>query len=1389
MAEEVIEGFQLSKQQKHLWLTQSEGGGAFLSQCALLLEGELDEAALRRAVSTLVSDYEILRTSFHSLVGMDVPVQVIAEGAPPFEFDARDLSGLPAPEAEAEYERLCEAERRPFDVRRPSLLRVALLKLAADRRVLLVTQPALCADAASLVQLASKLAGRYASCAAGEEPADEPVQYVDYSEWRHELSEAEGGEGRQEYWRRELSAARAAPPVVLPFARSSGGDDAVSRPAQAFEPRAQAFELSGDAARLVEEVAGREGVSVEALTLACWQTLLWRLTGEPEIVVGRLCDGRRIKHLRECLGLLGEYLPLRTRFDARFRFVDVLRQVGAAAEAGYAQQEYFSSDLPAEAGAARPAARLRLPVMFDYLEWPAPQTAGGARFSLRRIHTQTDRYQLKLSVVRGPAGLGFRMHYDPAAYDPDAVARFAGEFKALLESVVARPSVTVAEPEVLGEDERRLLAAWNETAADYRRDVTLQRLFEEQAARTPDAAAVVFREEQLSFRELNERANRVAHYLRRLGAGTETPVALCVGRSVEMVVGLLAVLKAGGCYVPLDAGQPPQRLAFMLEDAGAPLVLTVSALAPLLPGRGERVVCLDECGEALAQESAENPAPVAGPDNLAYVIYTSGSTGRPKGVMIRHRAAVNLLAALGGAVYARRPAPLRVGMNAPLAFDASVKQWVQMLAGHTLVVVPEEVRAGGDELLAYAAAHRIDALDCTPSQLRLMMTSAAWQSGQGPLPSLMLVGGEAIDGATWAQLGAQERVEFYNVYGPTECTVDATAARLGDAGPTPNIGRPISNVRVYVLDAGMRPVPVGVAGELYIGGDGLARGYLRRPGLTAERFIPDPFSAEPGARLYRTGDLARFLPGGEVEFLGRVDHQVKVRGFRIELGEIEAALVKQKSVREAVVMAREDAPGDVRLVAYVVGERRYLPRIDGRARYQLPNGLAVVHQNRNETDYLYHEIFEQQTYMRHGVELPEGACVFDVGANIGLFSLFVATHCRRPRVYAFEPIPPIFDTLRLNAELYGENVRLFRHGLSDKPGSSSFTYYPRYSMMSGLSEYAHADEDVEVVKRYLVNQQQAGDAGADVLIEHADDILAGRFEGEVYQAQLQTLSHVIRAEKVERIDLLKIDVQRAELDVLKGIADDDWGKIRQVVMEAHADAGAEGGGPLGEITALLESRGFTVVAEQDETLRGTDRYNVYASRDAERMRVAGAAGGRALPVTAAEPEPLLSAGALREALRAALPEYMIPSAYVVLDELPLTRNGKVNREALPRPDEQAAGASANFVAPETRMERTVAKIWQEALRVERVGSNDNFFELGGHSLLIAQVHGRLVAELGRDIPMAAMFQHPTVGTLARYLSQERSEPRSLQGVQERAARQKEAMSRQQRTGRKVNADV
>lgn len=638
----------------------------------------------------------------------------------------------------------------------------------------------------------------------------------------------------------------------------------------------------------------------------------------------------------------------------------------------------------------------------------------------------------------------------------------------------------------------------------------------------------------------------------------------------------------------------------------------------------------------------------------------------------------------------------------------------------------------------------------------------------------MLIGGEAMDHDTRKSLSAQTGGTCYNVYGPTECTVDATVSRIDGSHASPVIGKSIGNTEAYVMNSASRLLPVGVAGELHIGGTGVGRGYLRRPDLTAEKFIPHPFSKNPGARLYRTGDLARRLPDGNIEFLGRLDHQVKIRGYRTELGEIEAALAAHESVRDAVVVAREDEPGVARLVAYVVPHRSHLGEIEGRIRYRLPNGMAIVHQNRHETDYLYEEIFEKQIYLKHGLSLPEDACVFDVGANIGMFTLFVIQQCPRARIYSFEPIEPIYETLRFNAELYGPQVKSFPFGLSREKKTETFTFYPQYSMMSGQAAYADRSGDVEVVKEYMRRQEQNGAPDMSALIEHADDLLAERFRVQTYQSQLKTLSEVMHAEKVERIDLLKIDVQRAELDVLNGIDDGDWEKIGQVVMEVHDGKGTQNEGRVAEIISLLESRGFTAVAEQEDELQGTDRYNLYAVRQGVTQHNKQT---DSLVNTAIHAAAVLTESELREFLQQQLPAYMIPASFVLLDKLPLTRNGKVDRSALPAPESLRPDLKASYVAPQTQIERTIAAIWQQALHVDNVGVNDNFFELGGHSLLMVQVHSKLRATFEKEISMVDLFKHPTIKSMAKHLSRKDDHQPSYEKARDRAEKQKEVLSR------------
>ncbi|MGZ3460503.1 MAG: non-ribosomal peptide synthetase, partial [Archangium sp.] len=674
-------------------------------------------------------------------------------------------------------------------------------------------------------------------------------------------------------------------------------------------------------------LCGREGVTPFMALLAAFQVLLHRYSGQDDICVGTPIAGRDRSELEELIGFFTNTLVLRARPSGRLTFRQLLAQVREVALGAYAHQDVPFEKLVEELQPVRSLSQTPLfQVMFSLQrEAKTAQTLPGLTFRLVRGEGQLAKFDLNLTLAELPEGFAGALEYNTDLFDAATAARMAEHLRLLVEGLVSHPDRPMAELSLLSEGERRqLLVEWNDTRADYPRDACIHQLVEVQAERAPEAVAVEFEGQQLTYRELDRRANQLAHALRERGVGPETRVGLCVERSLEMAVGLLGILKAGGAYVPLDPGYPPERLAFMLEDSAPAVLLTQRHLQERLALKGTPVLCLDSEWPELSRLRAEAPDSSARPDNAAYVLYTSGSTGQPKGVVVTHRALGNhmawILSAFGFG------AEDRVLQKTPLSFDASVWEcWAPLMSGGRLVIAAPDAHRDGGMLLEAVRRGQVTVLQLVPSLLRVLLE----EEGLSRATSLrwLFCGGEALPVELEHRLRSQlPSVTLVNLYGPTEATIDATSARgpSSGTGRTVPIGRPISNTQLYLLDESLQPVPVGVPGELYLGGEGLARGYLRRPELTAERFIPHPFSGSLGARLYRTGDLARYLPDGSVEFLGRRDSQVKVRGFRIETGEIEAALAKHPAVREAVVVVREDSPGARRLVAYVTGEPRAL---------------------------------------------------------------------------------------------------------------------------------------------------------------------------------------------------------------------------------------------------------------------------------------------------------------------------------------------------------------------------------------------------------------------------------------------------------------------------------
>ncbi|WIM94381.1 amino acid adenylation domain-containing protein [Actinoplanes oblitus] len=878
--------------------------------------------------------------------------------------------------------------------------------------------------------------------------------------------------------------------------------------------------------------------------------------------------------------------------------------------------------------------------------------------------------------------------------------------------------------------------------------------FEEIAARQPDAPAVTSGSTTLTYREVNERANRLARHLRELGIGPDTLVALCLPRSEQLVIAVLAVLKAGGGYLPLDPGAPADRLRHAVTDS-APKVLLTDGPLPAGLDTGAVLVDLRADAGSWAGLAGDDLPGTAGPDDLAYVIYTSGSTGTPKGVMVEHRNVTRLFTATDH--WFRFGADDVWTLFHSAAFDFSVWEiWGPLLHGGRLVVVPDETTRNPKDFYALLCAEQVTVLNQTPSAFRQLIAA----QGDNPVPHRLrtvIFGGEALEPASlrpWRRRPANRDTELINMYGITETTVHVTYHRLTDAdldATASPIGVPIPDLHAVVLDRHRRPAPAGAVGELYVGGAGVARGYLNRPELTAERFLPDPFSADPRARLYRTGDLARQLPDGTLQYRGRNDQQVKIRGFRIELGEIEARLAEHDGVEDARVLVRDFGDDDRRLVGYVVpDERRARPvrellrlvRTEPEAAlgtHELPNGLPVFHHNRSETEFLYDEIFVGREYLRHGITMRDGDRIVDVGANIGLFTLFAALRAPGARIYAFEPIPPVAESLRRNVALHGLPATVFGQGLGAAQKEETFTFYRHNTVIS--SSRTTAAEAHELTRAYLTGDgEPAGDDG-DRLV---DEVVDARLDSERFTCPITTLSAFLAGEGLDRVDLLKIDVENAEHDVLLGVDAADWPKIQQVVVEVH-----DVGGRLAAITALLRGHGFEVVSEQaNQSLRKTSLYNLYARRP-----------GAAPAADDTPPAPAVrwpNAAALRDdlqaTLRGRLPEYMRPATYVLLDELPLTRNGKLDHRALPDPALHRP-ADVLRVAPATPAERTVAAAWAELLHTDAAAFDvaDDFFALGGNSLLVTRLINLLKREAGVELPVQAVFATPRLGELAAEL--------------------------------------
>ncbi len=903
--------FPASFNQQSLWfLDRLEPNSAIYNiPISLRLCIPLKVEILEQSLNAVIQRHEVLRTTLLAVDGQ--PMQAIAPELT-VKLSLVDLRHLSEAEGEVEALRLATEEaQRPFKLAQGPLLRAMLLQLGAEEYVLLLTIHHSIFDGSSTGILLRELVALY-EVLSNDQPLslpELPIQYADYAVWQREWLQGEVLAEQLAYWKQQLASVPAV--LELPTNRP--------RPAvPTYRGAMQPFALSKHLTDGLKTLSCQEGVTLYMTLVGAFQVLLHRYTGQDDILIGSPVAGRTRTETKNLLGFFINTLVLRSDMSGNPTFRELLKQVREVIFEAHAHQDVPFEYLVKELQPERNRGQNPLFQALLTLNPPSPSLPDGWNLGKMDIQTATSKFDLSILVEDGAEGIFGCFEYSTDLFDAPTIERLVGHWQILLEGIVAAPEQRIAELPLLAEAERhQLLVEWNATATAYPRHRCVHQLFEEQVERTPDAIALVFDDQQMTYRELNGRANQLAHYLQHLAVGPEVMVGLCMERSFDMVVALLGILKAGGAYIPLDSKYPPDRLAFMLQDTQVPVLVTLEQFSNVLPTQGTQVICLDTQWHVISRESQENPVSGAVAENLAYVMYTSGSTGKPKGTEIRHFS-INRL--VFGVDYAQLDATQTILHMASISFDASTFEvWGALLHGARCILLPEDMQT------PKSIGQVVQKYGVTTAWITASLFNVLIDEVPETLKGIqqLLTGGEALSVPHIRRaLNLLPSTQLINGYGPHESTTFACCYRIpttlsADLHSIP-IGRPIGNTQIYVLDRYGNPVPIGVPGELHIGGAGLARSYLNRPELTHEKFIPHPFSDEPGERLYKTGDLVRYLPDGNIEFLGRRDNQIKIRGFRVELGEIEAILDQYPAVHKAVVLVRENARQEKCLIAYIV---------------------------------------------------------------------------------------------------------------------------------------------------------------------------------------------------------------------------------------------------------------------------------------------------------------------------------------------------------------------------------------------------------------------------------------------------------------------------------------
>jgi amino acid adenylation domain-containing protein len=1475
----------LSLAQERLWfLHQWQPDASFYNESLFFrLSGVLNTAVLEQSLNEIIRRHEILRTNF--IVENGQPWQVITEDVT-IKLPVVELQELPVAERETQAKKIANSEaRRPFDLIKEALFRGLLLRLNQEEHLVLLTMHHTVWDGWSAGVYLQELAEIYQAFSQGKSPSvpELTIQYTDFAVWQRNWLVGEELKTQISYWKEQLSGEL--PVLELPTDRPRSN-------AQNPQGATQIWRLPKILSDQLKELSQQEGVTLFMTLLAAFDTLLYRYTGKEDVIVGTPVANRKQKETENLIGCFINTLALRTDLTNNPTFKELLYRVRETTLAAYAHQDVPFSKVVEELQVAR---NLRhnsvFQVWFGVQDTTLPEfDLSGLSFTPVELDRGAAEFDFSLVLEDTKQGLVGIVEYSSELFDLATISRMQGHFQTLLEGIIANRNQRIADLPILTPDERhQLLIDWNYQKTDNTKfgNKTIHQLFEEQVEQFPDTVAVVFEDAQsaasrsrsvsdrrrvdkkLTYQELNQRANQLARYLQRLNIQPDTPVGVCIERSLELTIALLAILKTGAAYLPLDPTYPKQRLAFMLKDSQASVLLTQRKFLSELPFDSAKVICLDSNSGEIAQECQENLDCSITTDNLAYIIYTSGSTGQPKGVCCKHLGVVNLLADF----QARQS--LSPG-NAcswwtSLSFDVSVYEiFSALVAGGTLYIVPERVRPDTTAFIQWLSDRKIQSAYIPPLMIKAL---ANWLEQNPANLNLqrLLVGVEPIAESLLVSINQKlPGLQIINGYGPTEATICSTLYSLSSESTFNRnvpIGQPVQNTQIYLLDDNLQPVPIGISGEIYIGGVGLAKGYWQQPELTNEKFIPNPFCGD-GSLLYKTGDLARYLPDGNIEFIGRKDNQVKIRGFRIELGEIEALLGQHSAVREAVVVARENVAGDKRLLAYIVPQSQDIKPQDS---------AQEISQLQEVYDQFYSWQFSQVdpsinlrvwTSYYTGKPLPEPEIlecvnntvarilqlqpqqVLEIGCGTGLLLSRIASSCqhycgldisnvalrhihqqleiRQPELlsrvtllqkagHELKTLPSRqFDTIILNEVIqnfpdinYLVNVLetavstikpggcIFIGGVRSLPllkafhtSAELYTANPNLTttqLQQRIQNNLLAENELIIDPEFFTALKQHLPQISQVQIELKGGCYHNeltRFKYDVtlhintevnYQQEIPTIDwqqqplniasvrQLLQKQQPEILRIQCIPNARlwAEVCIVEMLNKGDAPPTVEELLKIQQELATKGVDPE-DLWKLSEELPYSVNITWSTS--GNDGYFdalfIHSSHIGEKSKT---------PIDCSIPElPRKSSWneysnqvllqekfnrelvpQLREAIAAKLPEYMMPSAFVVLDTLPKTPNGKIDRRALPAPESTRTESRDTIVAPQTTIEKQLTQIWAEVLDLAQIGIEDNFFEEGGHSLLAVQVMSRINQIFAVDLPLRQLFEHPTIAELAK----------------------------------------